>query len=140
MKAKQFNQIFFSLLILAFGAWALYEYKKSQKETAREVQETTFLTKELEELKALRIKRKDKQLEVVKEDPDWLLKQPIKDRASFKEISRWFDEIKNQKVQKIKSDEGVKWENYHLDQAPQVEMEFSSGEINLLFCKPKKFF
>ena len=140
MKPKYFTQIFFSFLILAFGAWAFYEYKKSQKEQEKEAQETTFLTKELKELKAFRIKKKDTELEVTQENEDWVLKQPLKDKASFKEISRWFDEIGNQKVQKIESDEDIKWENYYLDPAPQVEMEFSSGETISFSVSRKSFF
>lgn len=137
MKTKLFSQIFISVLVLALGAWAFYEYKSSQKEQKQEAEEASFLNKDLKELKALRIKKEDKQLEVIKEEKDWLLKQPVKDLASFTEISRWFDEIKNQKIQKIKTKENIRWEDYYLDNAPKVEMEFSSGE-NISFSVSKK--
>ena len=128
MKTKFFNQIFFSLLILALGGWAFYEYKQSQKEQAQKEEEASLLNKKLEDLKAFRIKKEGSVLEITKENQDWFLKQPVQDLADFTEISRWFDEIKNQKIQNLTKKEGIKWEDYYLDKAPSVEMEFSSGE------------
>lgn len=137
MKTKLFNQIFFSLLILALGGWAFYEYKQSQKEQAQKEEEASLLNKKLEDLKTFRIKKEGHVLETTKENQDWFLKQPVKDLADFTEISRWFDEIKNQKIQNITKKEGIKWEDYYLDEAPSVEMEFFSGEI-ISFSVSKK--
>lgn len=137
MKTKFFGQIFVSFLVLALGAWAFYEYKVSQKEQKQEAEEASLFKQDLKELKAFRIKKEDKQLEMAEEGKDWLLKQPVKDLASFTEISRWFGEIKNQKIQKIKTKENIQWEDYHLDKAPKVEMEFASGE-NISFSVSRK--
>ena len=128
MNTKLFVQTFFSVVILSFGVWAFYEYKKSQREEVKKTQEALFLKKELKNLKALRIQKGKERLNALKEE-EWVLKAPVKDRADWKEISRWFEEIKNQKVQKLESSKAIKWEDYDLDQAPQVEIEFSSGEV-----------
>ena len=137
MKTKLFRQILPSLLVLALGAWAFYEYKQSEKEEKQKIEEASFLNKKLESLKAFRIKKDGKQLEIVKKEQNWFLKQPVQDQASFTEISRWFDEITNQKVQKIQTETGINWKEYHLEKAPGVEMEFSSGET-ISFSVSKK--
>ncbi len=139
MKAKLFSQILFSVCILALGAFALYEYNQSQKEKEQKIKEAFFLNQDLklQDLKAVRIYRQNEQLEVVKEDQAWLLKQPIKDLSDLVEVSRWFDEIKNQKVQKIKIEKDIKWKDYHLDKSPRVEIEFDNGEI-IAFSVSKK--
>ena len=127
--AKSFlSNIFFSLLVLALGAWAFYEYRKSRTEEEREIQESVFFQKKLEELKSFRIQTEDTDLELVEEGKNWLVKSPIEDLADFSEVSRWFDEIQNQKVQKIEIDGEIPWEEYYLDQSPSVEIHFKSGE------------
>ena len=128
MNTKFFTQVFLSVFVLALGGWAFYEYKKSQQEEIKKTEEASFLKKELKNLKAIRIQKNKEKLEVLKEDKEWILKAPIKDLADWKEISRWFDEIKNQKVQKLETPTDIKWEEYDLDEAPQVEIEFASGE------------
>ena len=127
MKAKFFSQIFFSFLVLALGVWAFYEYKQSEKE--QKIKEAPFFNNKLEDLKAFRITKGAEELEIVKEGRNWILKKPVRDLASFTEISRWFDEIKNQRVQKIQTNESINWKDYYLDKAPRAEMEFASGEF-----------
>lgn len=128
MNTKLFTRIFFSVFVFALGAWAFYEYKKSQQEEVQKTEEALFLKKELKNLKAIRIQKNKEQLEALKEDKKWLVKAPVKDLADWKEISRWFDEITNQKVQKLETSKEKNWKEYNLDGAPYVEIEFSSGE------------
>ena len=128
MKPKLFTQLFFSVFVLAFGAWAFYEYKQSEKEQNQKIKETSFLTKKIGDLKAFRIKKRNQILEVVKKDQDWFLKKPVKDQASFTEISRWFDEIQYQKVQEIQKQKPINWKDYYLDKAPRVTMNFLPNE------------
>ena len=135
MKTKFFSQIFFSLLVLALGAWAFYEYKQSEEE--QKVKEAPFFNNSLENLKAFNIVKEGEGLRVVKEGQNWLLKKPVQDLASFMEISRWFDELKNQRVQKIQTNKDILWKDYYLDKAPSVEMEFISG-APLSFSVSKK--
>ena len=128
MKTKLFIQIFLSTSALAVGAWAFYEYKKSQTEQKQKAKAELFLPNlKLKELKAFQIIRKINRLSAKQKDSDWFLSQPVKDQADFKEISRWFDEIKNQKVQKIQM-KNIDWKNYDLDQAPSVKMNFANGK------------
>ena len=111
------------------GAWAFYEHRQSQTEQQKKNEETSFLNQiKFKDLKAFRIIKGSKQLEVVQENKTWVLKKPIQDLASWTEISRWFDELQNQKVQKIQSEGDVLWKDYYLDNAPSVEMELNSGE------------
>lgn len=125
MKAKTFVQIFSTLVVLALAAWAFYEYKKSEKEQ----QKSSFLNHvDLEELIAFRIVNGERVLNLVHEDQKWLLKEPVQDLASFTEISSWLNELKNLSTQKIQTEGSVNWQDYHLDKAPRVEMDLSSGE------------
>ena len=135
MKTKLTIQIIFSIFVLAFGAWTFYEYKQSTKKQ----KESSFLVKELKELKAFRITKGTEKLEVIRKNQDWFLKKPVKDLASFTEISRWFGEIKNQKVQKIQT-ETTNLKDYYLDNAPNVEMEFNSGETFFFSVSKKSSF
>ena len=139
MKTKLLSQIFLSFFVLALGILAFYEYNKSQKEQEQEKKAAFFIDQELKlkEITAIQIQKDDKKLELVKEGPDWLLKQPLKDLADFAEISRWFDEIKNQKVQKIEKEENSSWKDYYLDEAPKAELKFSSGKV-ISFSVSKK--
>ncbi len=126
---KNLSRIFFSFLALALAGWAFYEYKQSQKEREQQERAAVFFDRELESLKAFRVtKAGGKILEVKKEGEDWLVRQPIQDLADFAEISRWFNEIKNQKVQKIQTDKDISWKDYYLEKAPLVRLEFSSGQ------------
>ena len=137
MNTKIFRQICFSVLVLALGSWAFYEYRQSQKEQQEEVKSASLFDKKLKELQAFRIIKNDSALEIVKDDQDWHLKKPFPDLADFTEISRWFDEIKNQKMQRIQIKSAVNWEAYYLDQSPAVEMDFSDG-TKLSFSVSKK--
>lgn len=129
MKTKTIIQIFFSFLVLVLGAWAVYEYKQSQTKQEQEIKKSSFLSEiKLKDLKSFRIIKTNEQLSVVHEDNRWLVKKPVKDLASWTEISRWFDELQNQTVQKIQTKGTIQWENYYLDKAPRVEMDLNLGQ------------
>jgi len=138
MKTNTVIQICFSAFVLTLSIWAFYEYKQSQTEKG---QKSSILLSslELEELKAFRIIRKNT-LSITRKDQDWFLEKPVKDLASFSEISRWFGELKNIKVEKVKTDVAIDWKTYQLDKAPSVEIDFSSGEKIIFSVSPKKTF
>ena len=137
MKPRIFIQIFLSICILAFGAWALYEYYQSQEETKREEELSLFLPQiELKQLKAFQIEQTDKKLSAIKKEKEWFLEEPVKDLLDWTELSRWFDSIKRQKVQKIKTD-SIDWKSYYLDSAPSVQFDFVSGD-KIAFSVSKK--
>lgn len=128
MNLKTVGRLVFSLIALAGGLFAFYEYRKAEKQKAQKVADEKFLHKHIKDLKAFRIKKKGSTLFITQEGKTWVLKQPVQDQASWAEISRWMDEITNQKVQEIKDIDEIKWENWHLsDQAPSVEMDFTDG-------------
>ncbi|MDE0091706.1 MAG: DUF4340 domain-containing protein [Oligoflexia bacterium] len=128
MKPRFFVQILISVCVLAFGAWAVYEYYQSQKERKKEEQLSLFLPHtKLKQLKAFQIEQADKKLSAVKKEKEWFLTEPVKDLLDWTELSRWFDSIAKQKVQRIK-EENPDWKSYYLDSAPFVQMELSSGE------------
>ena len=122
------RQIFFSVLAMALGLWAFYEYKQDQTEQIQKEKKSLFLPDlELEDLRSFQIMQKTKQLFAEQKGNDWVLNQPLQDQADFKEISRWFNEIKNQKVQKIQM-QNIDWKDYDLHQAPSVKMNFAKGQ------------
>lgn len=138
MKTQFIFQIFFSVLVLALGAFAFYEYKKSQSENKQKEESALFLNDvKLEDLKAFRIFKEKEQLSAVQENNNWTLEKPVQDLASFTEISRWFGEITNQKVQKIQTEGSPQWEDYYLDKASRVEMDLLSGK-NISFVVSRK--
>ncbi|MCZ0931586.1 MAG: DUF4340 domain-containing protein [Oligoflexia bacterium] len=137
MKPRFFIQIFVSLCILAFGALALYEYYQSQKEKEKEEELSLFLPHiERKQLKAFQIEQTNNRLSAVQKGREWLLTEPVKDLLDGTELSRWFDSIKRQKVQKVKA-EAVDWKSYYLDSAPFVQLELVSGE-KITFSVSKK--
>ncbi len=139
MKTKLIGPIFTSVIALAVGAWAFYEFQQSQKDQEQKEKASSLLSLELEELKSFRIVKEDSQLKILKKEEQWFLEEPVQDRASFSEISRWFDEIKNQKVQKIQIKEDIDWKSYHLDSSPMVEIQSSSKKISFSVSKKSSF-
>ena len=127
MKPRVFIQVFVSVCVLAFGAWAFYEYYLAQKEKEKEEELSLFLPHiELRQLKAFQIEQADKKLSAVKEEKEWLLTEPVKDLLDWTKLSQWFDSIKRQKVQKIQT-ENTGWKSYYLDSAPSVQLELVGG-------------
>ena len=128
MKKGLLRQLLFFLFVSGVGAFAYYEYLQSVKEKETETEKTLFLSQELEELVSVKILKNKEQIEIVKKDQDWFLKKPIEDFASFSEVSRWFDEIKNQKVREIPVEGAIDWKNYHLEKGFHVELGFQEGK------------
>lgn len=129
MKSKYFIQIFFSLLILSLGAWAFYEYKKSQtEEQIKKSSSSLFSNLELKQIQSLKIIKNKEEMQIIQKEGDWLMEKPVKDIASFSEVSRWFSEIKNQQLKKVNAKQPIDWKNYYLDFAPRVEILPVSGE------------
>ena len=125
---KTMGRLGFSAIALAGALFAFYEYKKAEQEKAQKAADEKFLDKHIKDLKAFRIKKKGAVLSIAQEGKGWVLKQPVQDQASWAQISRWMDEITNQKVQEIKGIDEIKWEDWHLsDQAGLVEMDFADG-------------
>ena len=126
---KRYGGFVFSFIAVVFGLWSFYEYKKAEKETIKKAEAERFLNKKLKELKAFRIKKKGETLSARKKEGDnWILTQPVRDQAEWTEISRWMDEITNQKVQQIEDLNDINWEDWHLsDKAPSVEMDFEDN-------------
>ena len=137
MKPKVFIQVFVSLFVLAFGAWAFYEYYQSQRERERREELSLFLPHiELQQLKAFQIEQVDKKLSAGKKEKEWFLTEPVKDLLDWTELSKWFDSIKKQKVQKIQV-ASIDWKSYYLDSAPSVQLEFDGGE-KIIFSVSRK--
>ena len=132
-----FIQAFVSLFVFAFGAWAFYEYYQAHKEKEKEEELALFLAHtELDQLKAFQIETANKKFSAIKTEKEWLLEEPMKDLLDWTELSRWFDTLKKQKVQKI-SEENIDWKNYYLDSAPSVQLDLEEGE-KIIFSVSKK--
>ena len=132
-----FIQTFVSLFVLAFGAWAFYEYYQAQKEKEKEEELALFLPHtELNQLKAFQIEQANQKLSAVKTDKEWLLEEPVKDLLDGAELSRWLDTLKKQKVQKI-STANIDWKSYYLDSAPSVHLDLEEGK-KIIFSVSKK--
>ena len=137
MKPRVFIRSFISLFVLAFGAWAFYEYYQSQKKKEREAEQALLLPLiELRQLKAFQISQGDSRLSAVKKEKEWFLEEPVPDRMDWAELSRWFSALKQQKVQ-ILSVEGLNWKDYYLDSAPFVQLDLEGGE-KITFSVSKK--
>ena len=76
-----------------------------------------------------------------KQGEDWFVIEPVKDLASFSEVSLWLDSIIKQKVQKIQAEAPINWEDYGLGRlATQVELEKSSGKKEVFLVSHKNSF
>ena len=137
MKPRVVIQIFVSLFVLAFGGLALYEYYQFQKEREKEEEQSLFLPHaQFHELKDIQINQAGKKLSAVKKEQKWRLIKPVEDELDEPELSRWFDSIKKQKVQKI-SIEAVEWKKYYLDSSPFVQLGLAGGR-QIIFSVSKK--
>ena len=137
LQPKVFIQAFVSLCVLAFGALAFYEYYTAQKEKEKQEELALFLPHtELKQLKAFQIEQSNDQLSAVQKEKEWFLIKPVEDLLDWTELSRWFDSIKSQKVQKI-STENIDWKDYYLDSAPSVQLALVGGE-KIIFSVSKK--
>ena len=137
MKPRVFIRSFISLFVLAFGAWAFYEYYQSQNKKEREAEQALLLPLiELKQLKAFQINQGDKSLSALKKEKEWFLEEPIKDLMDWAELSRWFSALKQQKVQSV-SVEDINWKDYYLDSAPFVQLDLEGGE-KITFSVSKK--
>ena len=140
LKTRFFIQAFVSLFVLGFGAWALYEYYKVETEREQKEEKARFLSSmDLNEVKELRIdQKKDKLLFAMRpaENTNFVLIEPAQDLIDSAELSQWFSDIKNQKVQKVSSGD-LDWKSYYLDSAPFVQLDLVSGD-RITFSVSKK--
>lgn len=130
MTLKNLAQSIFSVCILFLGFYAIYEYKKSKTDQHIKIQKSIFLNKKLKDLVSFEIQKSKQKLKIIKKKDTWFLTQPVKDQASWTEISRWFDELKNQKIYNIKTKtQNIDWKKYALDLAPRVQMTFANKDV-----------
>ena len=133
MKAKQGIQFFIAFCILLLGSWAGYDYYRSQNQKEKEEKQSVlFPDLELKELKAFKVFSKESKVKsffITKKGEEWFVIEPVKDLASFAEVSRWLDTISKQKVQKINTETSINWEDYGLGSlSAKVELQKDSGE------------
>ena len=131
MKAKFISQSILSFFVLALGLYALYEYRKAGEELKEELLESSLVSQNLKNLRAFKIIKEDQTvIELAEEAGDWRTLEPVSDLADWSEVSRWFDEIKNIEVQKVKLEEGEVFQpkDYYLDKAVSLEMKFAEEE------------
>jgi len=111
------------VFVFGVGSYAYYEYAKTKK--SKNNKKSFFIIKDLSKLEEIQISKQNQRLVLFKKNQDWYLKKPIKDVASFAEVSRWFDEIKNQEVREISLDDDIVWSDYYIGDHPKVDLKFS---------------
>ncbi len=115
------------VFVFGVGGYAYYEYLQTNKSQNTKSEEDYFFTQKLENLFEIKITKQKEVIVLSRKNQDWFLKKPIKDLASFSEVSRWFDEIKNQKVREIFGEGDIAWKDYYLKKYPEVHLKFSDG-------------
>ena len=121
-------QFLFLIFVIAAASVAYYDYSKNQKTSEKE--HSQFITdRKFKNLSKIEIKNSKSTILLLKKNDDWFLKKPIQGKASFKEVSRWFDEIQIQAVRKIEIEENASLKDYYLENSPKVKLTFSNGEI-----------
>ena len=146
MKPAFSVKIILSFFILAMGGFAFYEYRNSSLQKQEKEKSRQLLPNfKIEDLKAIRLlqdsakNQKPEQLSLVKKGEDWFLLEPVKDLASFTELSRWFNTISRHKVTALEL-ESSKDFDYHLSDSPTLELELKSGETLQLSVSSKSSF
>ena len=116
------------IIFFAVVGYALYEYKKNQSEGDTK-DRTPLLSGELKDVEKIRLSNASLSLLIIKEKGDWFLKKPLEDFVDFKELSRWFHALQDQKLKLISEKPDIQWEEYHLKNPAVVELTFSSGNV-----------
>ena len=113
------------VFVFSVAGFAYYEYKKTK--SPQQHSKNHFLKQELSDLSQVKIQKSNQTLWMVRDQQEWFLKKPIKDLASFSEVSRWFDEIKIQPVEQLELEGDIPWDDYHIGQFPTVLLKFLDG-------------
>ena len=122
-------RLIFPAIVAAAAAFAYYESRRAARESLSEAKAAAFFSERLEDLVKIHLKSQKGETLLIKKGRDWLMEKPLEDKASFKEISRWLEEIKSQKTQKISVEGEIDWKDYHLEegQAAHALLEFSGN-------------
>ena len=126
------------VFVFSVGGYAYYEYLQTKKSKNTKSEERNFFTKKLDNLSEIKITKAARLIVLSKKNQEWILKKPIKDSASFSEVSRWFDEIRNQKVREITIEGEIPWKDYYLKKYPEVLLKFSDDSQPIVFSVSSK--
>ncbi len=126
--------------VFSVVGYAYYEYLKTKESKKIESQSSYFLTQQFKDLSGIKIKKEKKVITLLKKNQDWFLKKPLRDVASFSEVSRWFDEVRNQRIREIFIEGDIVWKDYYLERSPEVQLEFSNGSSITFLVSSKSSF
>ena len=140
MKTTTLFQLFLSVFVLALGTFAFYEYKDTQNEKkAKTEREQLLKGLKLDQVIAVRLFKEKEKMSIIKQKEDWLLLEPLPDRVSFTELSRWFNTIARHKVQALDIEHPLD-SPYSIGETPRVEIDLKSGDTLTFSISSKKSF
>ena len=142
MRKKRLISHLISLgFVVGVAGFAYYDFIQSNRSEQKALKSSYLLNQELEFSKLHKIEiKKSYSIILEKENDNWILKTPLKDEASFAEVARWFDEIKNQKVKLIERQGDIPWGDYYLENSPQVILNFLERDPVQFFVSSKASF
>lgn len=128
---KQFRStLIMALIAIGIGTYAYYEYKKSLDQEAAELKQGRFYPDlAMDQVVKLSVKAPNYVLVVAKEQNDWLLQEPVKDKADNSAVESFIRSMAEQQVKELDADsKTIDWVGYGIDdKSLQVEFTLKTG-------------
>ena len=140
MKASFLRGLFFFIFVLAVSAYAFYEYTQVEKTETKEKEQSALFLYSLNDLKKISLKNQKETFVLVHESGNWKLKEPLEDTLDLKDLSDWFNQLKQEHLVNVKSSKPIDWDAYDLDGSFILELSLKSGEIKSFSISSKSTF
>lgn len=130
MKNFKSTWIFFGIVALVVGL-AIFQNERDKREDTAQADKTQLLADADKDLVEVRIRAKNRELLLKKEDGSWKLIKPVEDLADQMAATSFADSFGEQKIQQTeKSGPEVDWKQYGFEEdgAKQVDLKSSNGK------------
>lgn len=121
--------LIYFLVVVSVAGFALYQYKKSEKEKITEEKKAlVFSELQPSEVQSISISQEEGSIYLTRKEQGWWMESPVKDLADRELVETWLDTLFTEKIKVIKEKE-VNWTEYDLqDPIRSLEISVKSGE------------